>query len=167
MTRLQVRPAQPGDLAALVRIWWAMQVQHRGFDSAFYADLGEELCCRECRHYFAAQLDDPTARFLVAEADGELVGLLLAQFRTRPPIFCCRRHLVIELAAVVPGWRRRGVFTRLLDEARRLAGEDGVRLLQLNVDAANGEALGAYARRGFAPRQMMLVQWLDEPGESP
>lgn len=164
MSEPAIRVARAADLPVLVDLWWAMQEQHRAYDAVFYGDRGAALCRRECEHYLAAQLDDPTARLLVAEADGALVGLLLGQFRPRPPIFTVRRQFVIELAATVPAWRRRGVFSALLDEARRLASREGVGLLQLNADAANAEALAAYARRGFAPRQMVLVSW-HEPGE--
>jgi len=53
--------------------------------------------------------------------------------------------------AVVPEARRRGVGTRLLDTAMRLAGARGARTAFLEVSVGNTAAIALYARAGFTP----------------
>jgi len=52
--------------------------------------------------------------------------------------------------AVTPEWRRKGVARRLVDAVKRGATRGGARALFLEVAASNANAIGLYARAGFA-----------------
>lgn len=124
---VSVRPATPDDLDAVV----ALEEENLGIDA-----WSENLV----REGLASAL--PTVHYLVAEADGAVVG-----------------HAVTSLAgdiaelqriAVTPAARRTGVATALLAASVGLALADGEadRML-LEVRADNVGALAFYADQGF------------------
>ena len=134
-----VRAATPDDLAAVV----ALEADNLGSDAWSENLLAEGLAGRL-----------PTIHYLVAEADGAVVG-----------------HAVTSLAgdiaelqriAVTPALRRTGVATALLDASVALAVSDGVadRML-LEVRADNAGALAFYARRGFVEVDRRLRYYRD------
>jgi ribosomal-protein-alanine N-acetyltransferase len=81
----------------------------------------------------AQGVDDtlPTVSYLVAELGGTFAG-----------------YAVISVA-VVPGLRRTGVASALLEAARAHAASEGAGRLLLEVREDNAPALGFYARHGF------------------
>ena len=104
---------------------------------------------------------------VVAEADGQVVGMLLG-YRQPDPYETGRPadlpnilNPLIALEAMVPGaWyvsslavlpdsRGRGVGARLLANADGLAQDSGARTASLIVAEANGRALGLYRRHGY------------------
>ena len=122
-----VRAATPDDLAAVV----ALESDNLGVDAWSENLLAEGLAGRL-----------PTIHYLVAEADGAVVG-----------------HAVTSLAgdiaelqriSVTPAARRTGVASDLLEACVALAGSQGEadRML-LEVRAENDAALAFYAARGF------------------
>jgi ribosomal-protein-alanine acetyltransferase len=83
----------------------------------------------------------PTVVYLVAEADGEVVGHAVAS-------------IVADIAelqriAVTPASRRHGLATQLLDEVLARARAGGADRLLLEVREDNAPALAFYAARGF------------------
>jgi len=122
-----VRAATRDDLAAVT----ALEADNLGADAWSENLLAEGLAGRL-----------PTIHYLVAEADGAVVG-----------------HAVTSLAgdiaelqriAVAPALRRTGVASALLDAAVALAeGSDDADRMLLEVREGNAGALAFYAARGF------------------
>jgi [ribosomal protein S18]-alanine N-acetyltransferase len=119
-----VRPATPEDLADVV----ALEADNLGVDAWSENLLAEGLAGRL-----------PTIHYLVAEADGAVLG-----------------HAVTSLAgdiaelqriAVAPAARRTGVASELLEAAVALAAGADRMLLEVRED--NAGALAFYAARGF------------------
>jgi GNAT superfamily N-acetyltransferase len=107
-------------------------------------------------------LDSMAGAMLVAEADGELVGVLGASW--------CRavhvpgRYAVIQDLWVEPGWRSRGVGAELVEGLARLAGEQGVGRLEVGLPRESFAAIAAtesfYLANGFehlGPRMRRLL----------
>lgn len=90
---------------------------------------------------FADLLDAPAVRFLVATADGAVVGYLVAVFAAD--------EAEIANVAVDPACRGRGIGARLLDEALAEGGRRGTAQMYLEVRASNVAAQRLYASRGF------------------
>jgi ribosomal protein S18 acetylase RimI-like enzyme len=90
-------------------------------DTAFYDDVR-----REKEHY------DRPAVELVAEADGEIVGLLDLELEPAPGVLwdTDRRGGVIWHVAVHPDYRRRGIATALVEHGLALAREAGLEVVQ-------------------------------------
>lgn len=92
---------------------------------------------------FAELLAMPGSAGFLAVKDGQPAGLILLLIQ--PP-----DGEVLTLA-VMPGRRRQGIATALLDRALELARQAGASRLLLEVAADNGPALGFYRRHGFRP----------------
>ena len=84
-----------------------------------------------------AELQRDGARILVAEADGQLAGLV-----TVAPDTGYIDQIVVATAA-----RRRGVAAQLIDEAARAVSPT---VLELHVNKDNAPAVAFYRREGFA-----------------
>ena len=77
----------------------------------------------------------------VAEADGEVVGLLVLVVRPD--------HLLLENVAVLPSAQRRGVGARLLGLAEEEAQARGLHEIRLYTNEAMTENLAYYPRHGY------------------
>jgi ribosomal protein S18 acetylase RimI-like enzyme len=78
----------------------------------------------------------------VAEADGEVVGLLVLVVQPD--------HLLLENVAVLPSAQRRGVGARLLALAEDEARARGLDEIRLYTNEAMTENLAYYPRHGYA-----------------
>jgi ribosomal protein S18 acetylase RimI-like enzyme len=78
----------------------------------------------------------------VAEADGEVVGLLVLVVHPD--------HLLLENIAVLPSAQRRGVGARLLALAEHEARARGLNEIRLYTNEAMTENLAYYPRHGYA-----------------
>jgi ribosomal protein S18 acetylase RimI-like enzyme len=78
----------------------------------------------------------------VAEADGEIVGLLVLVVHPD--------HLLLENVAVLPSVQRRGVGARLLALAEDEARARGLDEIRLYTNEAMTENLAYYPRHGYA-----------------
>lgn len=145
---IRVRRARPGDAAVIARNNHALARESEGMR------LPKAPALRGARQAIA---DPDKGFYLIAEVDGRTAGQL---FVTREwSDWRCGYYWWIQSLYVVPGLRRRGVFRALLEEARRLAREDGrVRSLRLYVHAGNRRARAAYQASGFAPAPYRILE---------
>lgn len=94
-----------------------------------------------------AEIEKKIARdpelFLVAEADGSIIGSVIGGFDGR-------RGLIYHLA-VAPSFRRKGVASRLMNEVESRLRAKGCLKCYLLVTRDNGEAKRYYQHRGWAP----------------
>jgi ribosomal protein S18 acetylase RimI-like enzyme len=87
--------------------------------------------------------------FLVAEADGEIVGTVMGGFDGR-------RGLVYHLAVSAP-FRGQGVGSRLMDELETRLRSKGCLKCYLMVTVDNGEAMHYYERHGWEPMEQVRL----------
>lgn len=94
-----------------------------------------------------------TAVVLVAEWDGEVIGMCSAQTL----VSTAQGSVValVEDVVVEPGRRGEGVGGALLDALEGWARENGITRLQLLADRANTPALDFYQGRGWQATQLM------------
>lgn len=102
--------------------------------------------------------------YLVAEVDGQLVGLLGAergQYRRE-------RHKADLFIGVLQGYAGQGIGRRLLEAAEGWARKVGLHRLELTVMAHNARAIALYKKMGFeaegVARHSLCVDgaWVDE-----
>ena len=105
----------------------AMALRHAVFVVEQHVPLAEELDGR-----------DREALHLVAVSDGNVVGTCRLLFADGTAM--------LGRMAVAPGWRGRGIASRLLAEAEARARSDGADRMAL---AAQTGALGLYERAGY------------------
>ncbi len=137
---MNVRPAEPGDAAALVALASAVSAEPEGWlVSTEWRSVGEE------RRFIRAVRRHPDAAVFVAELDGELVGRLSLARDQHP----ASRH-VADLGLMVDArTRRRGVGRALLQGAVAWARAHAVTKLELHVFPWNEPAIKLYEAFGF------------------
>ncbi|HUQ60075.1 GNAT family N-acetyltransferase [Lentzea sp.] len=153
-----IRPAERGDVPALVRLRLANAERHVELDPELFRIPDETAV----RGYF----EDVVGRALisVAELDGEVVGM--AEVVPLPGGSPDHQILVPRRAAdvhtvVLDGYRGRGLGAALVAEAERVAAAHGVSLVFANIFATNEEALAFYSGAGFGPRGILLSKQCD------
>ncbi|MEX1177487.1 MAG: ribosomal protein S18-alanine N-acetyltransferase [Nitriliruptor sp.] len=121
---LRVRPAVPGDVAAIVT------VEHAAFDRAWSPET------------FETELAHPDRRWLVATTDdGEVVAV--------GGVADLAGDAHVLSVAVDPAHRRTGIGTRIVRALLDAAGQLGCRAVTLEVRASNAAARELYRRCGF------------------
>ena len=140
MRDVVVRPAEPGDAAALVRLGTDVGSEPEGWlISGGWRGVGPE------RRYLRAVRRSRDAAVFVAEAGDQIVGRLSIARDSHP----ASRHVADLGLMVAASHRRRGVGMALLDAAAAWARAAGVRKLELHVFPHNQAAIALYEKYGF------------------
>jgi len=138
---IRVRPAGPGDAAALVAL--AEEVGREGGRWILAAETWRSVS--DERRYLRTVQRHPDAAVLVAEHDGRIVARLSLSRDPHPS----SRHVADLGLMVAEKSRRQGVGRMLLDEAVAWARASGIRKIELHVFPWNEPAIGLYESFGF------------------
>ena len=102
--------------------------------------------------YVNQYLNSPISRILLAEVDGEIVGLM--SYSIRPDLYHAGDCGLIEELIVRDGKRNRGIGSAMLkDLFARLA---GCKEISVGVMTENSEALKFYRRQGLDEEAVLL-----------
>ncbi|WP_230874696.1 GNAT family N-acetyltransferase/peptidase C39 family protein [Methylomonas sp. LL1] len=123
---LSIRPAQPNDLEALVKL------ENASFDT-------DKLSRRSFRHWLTTE----HRALLVAEADKNIAGYILIIYHPGT------RLARIYSLAVAPVLRGRGIAKALMIAGEQAARDDGRLYLRLEVGVDNTPAINLYQALGF------------------
>jgi RimJ/RimL family protein N-acetyltransferase len=139
--KIDVRPAESGDAAALVELATAVTAEPEGWllTDSRWRSVGDE------RRYIRALRRHPHAALYVAEADGELVGRLSVTRDPNPS----SAHVADLGLMVAATHRRQGVGSALLEAAEAWAHAARVTKLELHVFPHNTAAIALYERLGY------------------
>jgi len=97
---------------------------------------------RDSRDKLESELDGGPGVLLVAELEGELVGSVLATHDGRKGW--------INRLAVLPGWRREGIASRLVAEAQNRLDQAGIEITAVLIEGDNPESRNLFRKLGFA-----------------
>ncbi len=101
-------------------------------------------------------LATPDARILVAEGQGDIVGMATLQVLVSTaeggPVG------LVEDVVVDRDWRGRGVGSALLHHLTRWAEENRLSRLQLAMDSGNSAASGFYKRNGWNGTDLVMLR---------
>jgi ribosomal protein S18 acetylase RimI-like enzyme len=117
----------------------------------FYDEVGDK---------YRESIEKQNAVVLVAEDDGEVVGMAYGEVRV-PSRFSDERALELSGVVVRSGFRGRGVGRELVHEAARFAQERDVEWIELKTFAPNQGAMEFWETLGFTPRVVQLTQTTD------
>ena len=118
----------------------------------------EEACFdsdRISRRSFRTLIDRPTARTIVAELDGSIIGYAMILFRKGTAL--ARLYSL----AVKPGGKIKGVGSQLLDAAEQAAFDEGRVYMRLEVREDNERAIKLYERFHYRPIGRYLDYYAD------
>jgi len=152
---ISVRPAERGDVPALVRLRLANAERHIQLAPGIYRRPDPEAV----RKHFAEVVEDGSKVLIsVAEAAGEVVGMAEVVLLAAPPdhqILIPRRAADIH-TVVLDGHRGSGVGAALVTAAEQAAAARGISILYAGIFAQNKDAVGFYSASGFGPRGILL-----------
>ena len=99
---------------------------------------------------------------LVAECDGEIVGFALGCMMDKPR--SAWRYGWLEWLGVAPGYKRHGIARRLLNQLTQLFIDREARIMLVDTDEGNADALAFLRQTGFGQetRHVYLSRNLDE-----
>jgi len=103
-------------------------------------------------------LHGPASGILIAEVEGEAVGML--SYTSRPSLYHAADSCMIEELVVSEGHRRAGIGSRLLDAVAALAREKRCAEVSVSAMASNTAALDFYRRNGFEDEAVLLERHL-------
>lgn len=110
--------------------------------------------------YFTDNLEDASARILIAEVDGEAVGYILLLHRVFEENVFAYAHsrLHIDQMSVSAQYRSNGIGHLLMEKTLEYARELDVNYVTLGVWAFNEAAIAFYEREGF--EVMTQTMWV-------
>jgi ribosomal protein S18 acetylase RimI-like enzyme len=125
---VRIREMRPNDYQSLVELW--------GQAGLTYHPDG-----RDSEDRISKELGTPMALFLVAEADGRLVGSLLGTTDGRKGW--------VNRLAVHPEWQRKGVALALLEEMERRFDRRGILVLCALIQDDNAPSKAFFEEAGY------------------
>ena len=144
------RPARREDYETLCALFDELDEFHRQARPDFFRPFDGPARSREQVERWCER---PGSAVLVAECDGEVVGL--AVLLTRPPMAFAgavpRNVIELDNLVVRRDWRSRKVGHHLLEATRRWSREQGATHIEVAVHAFNRDARRFYERFGFFP----------------
>lgn len=153
-----VRRARAADADAVRSLWEALHREHEAADARYR--LGEDAALRwasDLREWTRSEAD----RVLVAEADGELVGLTVAHLAWPAPVYAPHLMVWVDDLFVLPAYRGQGVGRALLDALRAWGREKGATEIRAGVLATNDGARRFWAGAGGADYSVTVTVPLD------
>lgn len=149
-----VRAATPDDLDTVVELRVALVREHR--DNPLYAQLRPDAQLQARRH-FAAQLRAPDEVIMLAEHEGEAVGILRCVQVAGIPLVFPALHGYISSVYVRPEMRRHGVLRALFAEALEWCRARGLTEIRLHNAVENSAANASWESLGFAAAEYLRV----------
>ena len=153
-----VRAAGPRDLDAVVALRLALLREHP--DHPVYGRLRADVSDR-ARELFANQLRSTMEVILLAEREGEVVGVLRCVESIGSPLLEPARYAYVSSVYVRPDVRRTGVLRALMHAADRWSRGRGLYQMRLHNVAGSVAAEGAWSALGFAVVEQVRVRNLD------
>jgi GNAT superfamily N-acetyltransferase len=135
---LRIRPAAPGDGAGCGRVWLDLAQYYVGLDPDCYQIPSSDGLAEGFEQSIVDS--DPSCVRLVAEADGQIVGLLVAVLKE--PVEHAERELVrdlsrrrlsVELLGVAAAYRRTGAGSALMAAAQEWGLARGAEVVLLDT----------------------------------
>jgi ribosomal protein S18 acetylase RimI-like enzyme len=109
--------------------------------------------------YAASYLARQGSQVLLAEEDGEVVGLLC--YSTRPDLYHAQDCCMVEELVVSEGKRGQGIGSALLSTLLQQAKENGWAEVSVTVMHDNHQALQFYKQHGLVDEAVLLEKHID------
>lgn len=160
-----IRPATAADFEALVDLDLSSARHHAALDPDFYHVPPRAAIAT----FLERRMADPDREMLVADVDGEVVGMVDVTAQEPPdPGSIIRPIPSVDIGiSVADGWRGKGIGHALMEAAEARARARGADLIVLDMSAANRDALRFYRGLGYREFGLFLRREIlsdPEPG---
>ncbi len=130
----------------MVELWGELARLHERLDGAFALSRSWR---RAYEAYLRSLLGREDVRVLVAEYQGQLVGLAVGRITALPAFFRQRRRGFIQDVYTREAFRGQGVGRALLAQLEAWLRQQGVRRAELTVAVGNPDAESFWERAGY------------------
>ena len=150
LSRIEIRELRADDsFDDLIALTTEFFHEYEAHDRDFFSI--DSLNDDDIRDYFSRWLDNEDGRAFVAVADGQIVGYITVYVYSRPAYWQVKAAGEISGLMVHEAYRRQGVATELLAQARTFLKQKNVDYVTVYTAVLNRGALAFYASRGMAP----------------
>lgn len=157
--QIRIREAREDDLDEVVGLWEELVEHHQTYSEHFSLSKHGR---KKWEAYLRETFSEPSAKLIVAEEEGGLVGFMLCLLDPAKPIFKEKAVGIVSDAYVVKNRRKKGVMKEMLVVALRWFDKNKIRTAEVSVLSANLEARTAWAQLGFKP--FMIRKRMDLTG---
>ena len=140
-----IRRARSEDVDEAVVLWAQLQDEHRALDARHRPSGSAQS---RWRNDFRVWVESDEHRVFVAEADGEVVGLVTAHPFWPAPVYEQELEVYVTELIVRDDRRGHGVGADLLEAVRAWARAQGVRQIRAGVLSRNSRGRSFWTREG-------------------
>jgi ribosomal protein S18 acetylase RimI-like enzyme len=145
---MQIRPATPADVPAVLPMVRKLGDLHRRWDPAKYGYVADVESMY--RPWLTARATDPRAVFLVADREGRgPVAFLIGTVEREIPVYTLKEYGFVHDLWVDEDYRNEGIARQMTMEAVERFRAIGVTQIRLDTAAANEPARKLFASCGF------------------
>ena len=148
MSATQIRKAGVADLEAVYALFDQADTLHR---EAHPETFQEAANPQEIKAYLRSELSVPETVIFAAEAQGQLVGVVLAKLRqtSDSPLLVRRSYVSVEKLVVAKTHRQLGIGQALMEQVHEWAKDHDVHMVYLTVWEFNRSAQALYRKMGY------------------
>lgn len=152
---IHIREMRNDDLRPVLALCKAFFAEYEAHHEDFFDTF--ELRDDQLSGRFLESITSDSSSTLVAFASDTLVAYASIKIRSQPEFYKAGRIGSISGLMVAPEFRRQGIATMLLAEARKWFRERGVKYFTVYTATANDPALQFYRRSSMQPLQTTLI----------
>ncbi|MEE3328918.1 MAG: GNAT family N-acetyltransferase [Myxococcota bacterium] len=141
-----VREAATRDLDRVAALWTSITHHHQSLDPVFQMRPHAE---DQIRALLLTLYRDPEARIFVYDDQGDILGICIVRIDHSPPIMRETGRAEITDLGVRESVRRKGIGTRLLEEALAWVQTSGIQRVEIQVAKGNAAGQLFWRARGF------------------
>jgi len=148
MSSYLVRKASPQDLEDVYAVFSLADTMHREAHPEIFQKPSD---ISEIKDYLLASIKATDSLVFVAEASGEIIGVIIAEMRQTADISLLvkRTYISIDNLVVAKANREQGVGRALMEKVHKWAKEKNVTEIQLTVWDFNDGAIAFYRKLGY------------------
>ena len=143
------------DLSAVLSLCKAFFAEYATHHEEFFDT--DDLRDKHLSERFLDSITSDNSSTIIALVDDAVVGYASIAVRDQPAFYKVKRVGRISGLMVKPAFRRRGIATALLTEAKRWFQEKGVEYFTAHTATANTAAVEFYRRGGMKPLHSTLI----------
>jgi ribosomal protein S18 acetylase RimI-like enzyme len=147
ITIRELRPED--DLAAVLKLCKDFFAEYESHHKDFFDT--DNLSDVDISGRFLESLKSDDSATIIAVSDGVIVGYASVVIRDQPRFYRIKKVGAISALMVAQNYRRQGIATRLLLEAKAYFRRHGLRYFTFYTAVANQEAIRLYEKLGMLP----------------